>query len=561
MNTIKHSRNVLLALLYLVFIQEINSQNIAINRYGNSPFTGTILDLSNQGTADSLGFLPPYVSLTSAYTLAPPITGGTSSQLSGLIVYNTNSSTANGLNGVGLYYWYDPYSCWVYFGNTAASVAGGGTSNYLSRWITATTLGTGVAQDNGTGVAISASAMTPLSMLDVNGAMAVGTYAGTATAPASGMIVSGQMGIGNNAPNANAILDLTNASGKGLLLPPMLTANLPSPITAAQNGLLVFNNTIGCPLYADASKWMNPQRNVTGTTTTITFNAAPADTIYEWTVPPCVTTLTIVAAGGAGGTETTAPYSGGDGAVITEVFTVNSGQVLDILAGAKGADNGCGAGGGGGGSFVWIPGGVVLIAAGGGGGGGGHGAAGVARHEGRPGSTTVTPTSIAGYDGAAGTWTGNPYTCTGGAQGGGGNAAGGGGAGFGDGFVQFTGTGTNFGSNGSGYGGAFVGGIGSIDANNNCGADPNYPYGGTGGYGGGGGAGNYAASGYGGGGGGGGITGGGGGNGSATSNNDGGGGGGGSVFWNTGTGAYNNPPGAGTATQTNTTDGYVIIKY
>lgn len=57
---------------------------------------------------------------------------------------------------------------------------------------------------------------TPTNTLDVNGAMAVGTYAGT-TAPSNGLIVSGQVGIGSTVPVAN--LDLGNGSlalGSGL---------------------------------------------------------------------------------------------------------------------------------------------------------------------------------------------------------------------------------------------------------------------------------------------------------------------------------------------------------
>jgi hypothetical protein len=42
--------------------------------------------------------------------------------------------------------------------------------------------------------------LTPRSRLDVNGGLAVGSYAGTTAAPANGVIVSGRMGVGNVAP-------------------------------------------------------------------------------------------------------------------------------------------------------------------------------------------------------------------------------------------------------------------------------------------------------------------------------------------------------------------------
>jgi hypothetical protein len=90
-------------------------------------------------------------------------------------------------------------------------------------------------------------------MLDVNGGVSVGTYAGNTAAPANGMIISGQVGIGNSAPDNLAILDLTNVVGnKGLMLPSVTTANLPA---APPDGLVVFNSTLGYPEYSTGGNW------------------------------------------------------------------------------------------------------------------------------------------------------------------------------------------------------------------------------------------------------------------------------------------------------------------
>src|SRR5581483_4960860 len=43
---------------------------------------------------------------------------------------------------------------------------------------------------------------TPKSKLDVNGGLAVGTYAGTAAAPSNGLVVSGSVGIGTSSPGS-----------------------------------------------------------------------------------------------------------------------------------------------------------------------------------------------------------------------------------------------------------------------------------------------------------------------------------------------------------------------
>jgi len=98
-------------------------------------------------------------------------------------------------------------------------------------------------------------------------------------------------------------------------------------------------------------------------------------TIQTWTVPPCVTTVTVTAIGGAGGTSTYpgTPAPGGLGASITGTITVTPGDVLDILVAGQGGvcdDDGAA---GGGGTFIWDNNtGILLAVAGGGGGGGAH---------------------------------------------------------------------------------------------------------------------------------------------------------------------------------------------
>jgi gliding motility-associated-like protein len=122
--------------------------------------------------------------------------------------------------------------------------------------------------------------------------------------------------------------------------------------------------------------------------TTVTFNYTGA--VQQWVVPPCVTSITVVAAGAKGG-----GINGGNGARITATLTVTPGQTLNIYVGgqgglgnASGGWNGGGtghasnpanaaynSGGGGGASDIRIGGTAlanrVLVAGGGGGRGGG----------------------------------------------------------------------------------------------------------------------------------------------------------------------------------------------
>ncbi len=99
--------------------------------------------------------------------------------------------------------------------------------------------------------------------------------------------------------------------------------------------------------------------------------------IVDFTVPDCVTVLTIEAFGAEGGAGVGAAVLGGKGARIKGDIDVVGGEVLQVLVGIRGADavqvggnaiGEQGGGTGGGGSFVVDENGLALIVAGGGGG-------------------------------------------------------------------------------------------------------------------------------------------------------------------------------------------------
>jgi gliding motility-associated-like protein len=221
--------------------------------------------------------------------------------------------------------------------------------------------------------------------------------------------------------------------------------------------------------------------------TTVNFNYT--GTTQTWVVPPCVTSISITAAGGDGGGS-----AGGNGAVVTGTVNVTPGQTLQISVGGSGS-TGAGSGG-----F--------------GGGGTGRGANSGANASGGGGGATsisVSPFALANrivVAGGGGGMGGGTTDAAGGAGGCGtgttGVASFGGG---GTGGTQFSGgTGGNpWGSGNNGASGSL--GIGAAGATDNC--NNNSPGGGGGGgyYGGGsGGADCYAIAPYGGGGGGGGSS-------------------------------------------------------
>jgi hypothetical protein len=144
-----------------------------------------------------------------------------------------------------------------------------------------------------------------------------------------------------------------------------------------------------------------------------TFNYTGA--IADWTVPSCVTALTIEAWGAEGGRNTDKNYLGGRGARMKGTFGVVGGSALKVLVGGKGEDVKANAGGGGG-SFVWNGATQSLLIAAGGGGGGGYDNAGVDAVTGSSGTHGNGLSAGGGVDGHGGTApAGFEYTGGGGA--------------------------------------------------------------------------------------------------------------------------------------------------
>jgi gliding motility-associated-like protein len=236
-----------------------------------------------------------------------------------------------------------------------------------------------------------------------------------------------------------------------------------------------------------------------------TFNSTGG--VQSWTVPACVSSLTVTVAGAEGGGNL-----GGNGAVITSTIPVQPGQVITMLVGGSGSSNGAAGFNGGGIGYVSNNGNTAYNSSGGGG-------------------ATILNVN------------GTPYVI----------AGGGGGAGGGSNNVAGGGGGCVTGVAGSNTFGA--GGTGGTQVSGGSGGTPwaSTPPGGQVGSLGQGGNGGFWQTASGGGGGGGYYGGGGGGNdGCCTGANGGGGGGGGSSLV---------PAGAGCVQASNNGSGYVTIAY
>jgi len=119
------------------------SQGVAINTSGASAHASAMLDVSST----SSGMLAPRMSAAQRSGIITPATG--------LLVYQTDGST-------GFYYYTG--SGWI---RISSGINASGTTNYVSKFTDATTLGSSQIYDNGTNVGIGTA--SPSQKLDING--------------------------------------------------------------------------------------------------------------------------------------------------------------------------------------------------------------------------------------------------------------------------------------------------------------------------------------------------------------------------------------------------------
>lgn len=509
--------------ILILFISKGYAQGVKISESPGSPNSSSVLDVESS----TKGFLPPRMTSSQRDAIVSPAAG--------LRIFNTTTNCENFYNGSS---WQAlcgqclpgvPVMPGSITGNTTQCASATGQAYSISAVSGATSYTWSVPA----GWSITSGQGT------ISITVSTGPTSGNITVSANNTCGSGpaaQLMVNIAQSNAQFTFSPANISiGANVVFTPNVTGQTYSwsfpganPATSILQSPTVTYATAGTYTVTLTATDANGCQYVSSQTITvvncpsgsITFNPNGATertgSIQSWTVPACVSVITIEAWGAEAGSHNDGTL-GGRGAYIKGTFNVTGGSVLQIVVGKKG-ENGTGTsnagGGGGGGSFVWIQNQTSnpLIAAGGGGGGW------TTQSHGQSGTAGASPPNGGGSPGSGG---------SGGSTGGG--CAGGGGGGW-------NGNGSSYSCIGSeeqpvggqGLPGSFTGG------------GRGHTYGGRGGYGGG--AGTCH-----GGGGGGGYSGGGGGSNSSSS-----GGGGGS---------YN-----GGSNQTNTAgvrlgNGQVIITY
>ncbi|MBS0626540.1 MAG: hypothetical protein JSS32_10870, partial [Verrucomicrobia bacterium] len=271
------------------------SNNTSFNSFGVLYFDGSKFNSTTSGTSGQVltsngpGLAPTFITpgtfnniqLTGTITVVPPSavlsvgtnfsTTSTSTLYAETITSSFNPQTASSYTNV--------------FGlNIAPSIGGlGSVTNAYSLYVATMTGATNnyTAVFVGTATLVGIGTSTPINTLDVNGGVAIGSYAGVVTAPSNGLIVSGRVGIGTTTLGSNwvAISPTVNSTA----------------ITTAFNVAPVFNPSSGTLFGSQFTPAFNP----TNASYTAVYGGSFAPTITTSGTGTVVTAYSLNVAGPA----------------------------------------------------------------------------------------------------------------------------------------------------------------------------------------------------------------------------------------------------------------------
>ncbi len=276
----------------------------------NNPNASAALEI----VSPDKGVLIPSVSLTSTSTFAP-ITGTSSTTHNGMIVWNESTSTANGLTGVGFYFW-----------ENDASTAGTGN------WYRLTTTGDEVIP-TGT-VTNSTLRWDGSNWVETTTLLTADTAGGTATLAAN-TTVTGTLAVSGNTTVTGALVVENNATVTGTL---EVTGN--TTVTgdfSVQGTSTLASTTLGAVVYDyDGDAGTDGQiLSTTGTRTDWIDNTTPTsgtvtNSTLRWNGSAWVETTTLLTADTAGGTATLAANTTVTGTLeVSENATITGALVVE----------------------------------------------------------------------------------------------------------------------------------------------------------------------------------------------------------------------------------------
>jgi hypothetical protein len=158
---IKYS-NIIRTVLVVFFFGSITAlfaQNgVLVGPTTGSAHASAMLEISSTNK----GFLLPRVNLVALNNGTSPVSG----PAPGLLVYNLGGG---GVPAVGVYYWDGTANAWVQL--TAGGMSGSGTTNYVTKWTSSTSLGNSQLFDDATNVGIGTTSM--VNKLQIDGSASV----------------------------------------------------------------------------------------------------------------------------------------------------------------------------------------------------------------------------------------------------------------------------------------------------------------------------------------------------------------------------------------------------
>ena len=156
--------------------------------------------------------------------------------------------------------------------------------------------------DNAGRIAFSTGAfISPKNTVDINGALAIGTYAGANVAPANGLLVSGNVGVGTITPMAGLDVATTGTISSAIIVPRDTLANRPSvPV----NGMIRYASDSGKLEAYQSGAWQNmlggsasslPLNGITAAAAVNTIDNLNFGQVWNWSSATTQTPLSLSA--------------------------------------------------------------------------------------------------------------------------------------------------------------------------------------------------------------------------------------------------------------------------
>jgi hypothetical protein len=317
--------------LTTLFLSAYAQNGVLVGPTSGSAHASAMLEVNST----SKGFLLPRVNLVALNNGTSPI----NTPAPGLLVYNLGGG---GVAAVGIYYWDGSANAWVQL--TAGGMSGSGTTDYVARWTSSTSLGVGTIRDDGTNVGIGVAPGTYKVNIQ-GGSLNVGTMYGSSvmygtlgsfdTRSTNPWPETYYMGVTSEF-KGNSTIGLTDGGSYNSVLSLRQWSSGADWSGGGVHQLAFTPNGNMWNRYSETTGAWGPWKKIL--TQNVVFHCTGAD--QTWQCPTGVTSITVKMWGAGGGAGSyggwNCGYTGGGGGFTTGRIAVTPGTTYYIVVGLGG---------------------------------------------------------------------------------------------------------------------------------------------------------------------------------------------------------------------------------